>query len=70
MGAIIHFGTDGWRARLDGDFTEENVIRVADAAGAMWSESYPYATVYIGYDTRPDAVRFARLAAQVISAHG
>ena len=37
MGAIIHFGTDGWRARLDGDFTEENVIRVADAAGAMWS---------------------------------
>lgn len=33
MSAIIHFEADGWRARTDGDFTEENVVRIADAAG-------------------------------------
>ena len=70
MGAIIHFGTDGWRARTDGDFTEESVVRVADAAGALWSRSEPGAIVYVGYDTRPEAERFARLTGMVLAGHG
>ena len=70
MSAMIHFGTDGWRARLDGDFTDENVIRVADAAGRVWSSRTPGAIVYVGYDTRPGADRFARLAGKVLAGRG
>lgn len=70
MGAIIHFGTDGWRARLDGDFTEENVARVADAAARYWAQQAPGATVYVAFDTRPQADDFARVAAGAIAAHG
>ena len=29
----IKFGTDGWRAVVGEDFTEENVVKVAKAAG-------------------------------------
>ena len=70
MGAIIHFGTDGWKARTDGDFNEESVVRIADAAGAIWSRENPGAIVYVAYDTRPDADRYARLAAMVLAGHG
>lgn len=70
MGAILHFGTDGWRARLDGDFTSENVIRVADAAGELWSRASKGSMVYVGFDTRPGAERFARLAGSVLAGHG
>ena len=66
----VHFGTDGWRARLDEDFNDENVVRVADALGGVWERTNPGATVYVGYDTRADAARFARLAGEVIASHG
>lgn len=67
MSAILRFGTDGWRARLDGDFTNENVIRVADAAGALWAQQATGSLVYVGFDTRPGA---KDLAAKVLAAHG
>lgn len=70
MSAMIRFGTDGWRARRDGEFNEENVIRVADAAGTLWAQTAPGAIVYVGYDTRPGAESFARLAARVVAGHG
>lgn len=70
MGAILHFGADGWRARLDGDFNDDNVIRVADAAGEMWARRAPGALVYVGYDMRPGADHFARLAGKVLASHG
>lgn len=70
MGSMIHFGTDGWRARLDGDFTDENVIRVADAAGAYWARQSAGAIVYVGYDTRKGAERFACLAGRVLAGYG
>ncbi|MFR3451986.1 MAG: hypothetical protein ACLTSX_11070 [Collinsella sp.] len=69
MGAILHFGADGWRARLDGDFNDDNVIRVADAAGEMWRHAHP-APLYVGYDMRPGADHFARLAGKVLASHG
>ena len=70
MGAILHFGTDGWRARADAEFTEANVARVADAAGSCWERQAPGGTVYVGYDTRLGADFFARVAAEVLAGHG
>ena len=70
MCAIIHFGTDGWRARVDEDFTADNVARIADAVGELWQKTNPGKTVYIGFDTRPQAREFAELAAGVLAAHG
>lgn len=70
MATMISFGTDGWRARLDGDFTEENLIRIADAAGSYWARRTPGAIVYVGFDTRPGAEDFAVLAGRVLAARG
>lgn len=69
MCAIIHFGTDGWRARVDEDFTADNVARIADAVGELWQKTNPGKTVYIGFDTRPLAREFAELAAGALAAH-
>ena len=38
--SIIRFGNDGWHARFDEGFTEENVARVADALGEVTSMEY------------------------------
>ena len=55
MSSIIHFGTEGWRARVDEDFTRDNLVRVADAVARVWARRSPGAIVYVGYDTRPHA---------------
>lgn len=68
--STIHFGTDGWRARFDEDFTEENVMRVARAAGTLFAEKSPGAKILVGYDTRQDASLFAQLAAEVLAGCG
>lgn len=70
MSAIIHFEADGWKARTDGDFTRENVARIADAAGEYWARRTPGAMVYVCYDSRPGAEEFAKLAARTLAAHG
>ncbi len=70
MSAIIHFESDGWRARTDGDFTEENVVRIADAAGEYWGRRNPGAMVYVAYDARPNAEEYARIAARTLAGHG
>ena len=70
MGEMIRFGTDGWRARRDEAFTEDNVVRVVDAVASLWARSKPGSIIYIGFDTRPDADRFARLAARVAAGRG
>ncbi len=36
--AEIHFGTDGWRAIIGEDFTEENLVRVVAAAAKAFAE--------------------------------
>lgn len=70
MGTIIRFGTDGWRARRDGDFRDENVVRVADAAALLWAQRSPGAVAYVGYDTRDGAREAAVLSARVLAARG
>lgn len=70
MSTMIRFGTDGWRARRDGAFTEDNVVRVADAAARLWAQQRPGDIVYVGFDARPGAEAYARLVARVIAGHG
>jgi len=68
--AAIHFGTDGWRAVIGDDFTSESLARVAQATARIFASEHPGATLLVGYDARFRADAFARLAAEVIAAHG
>lgn len=70
MSAIIHIESDGWKSRLDEDFTEENVVRIADAAARVWSRTAPGAIAYVAYDARPEAERFACLVGRVLAGYG
>lgn len=70
MTTDIRFGTDGWRAVIADDFTYDNLRRVADAAGKVFSEDSPGGLVLIGYDTRFEAGSFAAAAAEVLASHG
>lgn len=63
----IAFGTDGWRSLIDDGFDDASVMRVAHAIGEAFSSDAPGAVVYVGFDTRRDAERFARLAASVMA---
>lgn len=72
MSEAIHFGTDGWRAIIGEGFTDENLVRVVDAAAATFKQesSAQGQVIYIGHDCRKDAHRYAELAAQVAASHG
>ena len=67
---ILRFDVDGWHARFDDSFTDENVARIADALGLVWANGHPGATVYVGFDTRHAAHDHARLAAGVLASYG
>ncbi len=62
----IKFGTDGWRAILDTDFTESNVARVAIAVEQWLNETTPNGTVVVGHDCRRDGELFAATVAKVL----
>ncbi len=76
--AEIHFGTDGWRAIIGEDFTNDNLVRAVDAAARVFKQdalaaghtSDALGTLYVGHDCRQDAHTYAQLAAQVAAAHG
>jgi alpha-D-glucose phosphate-specific phosphoglucomutase len=69
--AQIRFGTDGWRGVIAEDFTYENVRKVAHAiARYIVRVEKPGSGVLIGYDTRFGSERFARVAAEAVSATG
>lgn len=67
---IIHLGANGWLARFDDGFDDENVVRVADALGLLWADAHPGATILVGRDARFRAAHFARLVGQVIASYG
>lgn len=67
---IIRFGSDGWSDRIGEGFTDDSCVRVADAVGKLWESDHPGTTVIVGYDTRHDAERYARLVGQVVASHG
>jgi alpha-D-glucose phosphate-specific phosphoglucomutase len=67
----IQFGTDGWRGVIAEDFTYENVRKVVHAiARYVVRAEKPGSGVLIGFDTRFGSERFARVAAETISATG
>jgi len=69
--AAIKFGTDGWRGLIADDFTFDNVRTVAHAiARYVVRAEQPQHGVLIGYDTRFGSERFARAAAEAVSATG
>jgi alpha-D-glucose phosphate-specific phosphoglucomutase len=67
----IIFGTDGWRGIIAEDFTFENIRKVVHAiARYVVRAEKPGAGLLVGYDTRFGSERFARAAAETVSAAG
>lgn len=78
MDKAIQFGTDGWRAIIDEDFTEQSLIRVIDASAKVFRDealaegksAQELGTLIIGHDCRKNAHKYAQLAAEVAASHG
>ena len=68
---MIKFGTDGWRAILDKDFTGANVKRVTLAIGKYVYETFGFdKTILVGYDPRRMAGEYALLASNILAEKG
>ncbi len=77
MTTKIHFGTDGWRARIAEDYTFDNVRRAAQGFANYLTDQgegkrHPSEkkTVVVGYDQRFAAEHFGAAAAEVMAANG
>lgn len=67
----IKFGTDGWRATLDGDFNEKNVRRVTLAIGKYIKDNFGIEKpILIGYDPRKMADSYSELCANILKEKG
>ena len=67
----IEFGTDGWRAVLDKDFTEDNVKRVTLAIGKYIKDNFGIKkNILVGYDPRRMADEYAALCANLLKEKG
>lgn len=69
--ANIKFGTDGWRAVIDKEFTFDNVKRVSLAIAKYCYDNFDAdKKVIIGYDPRNSADKFASFTAEIIANFG
>lgn len=67
----IKFGTDGWRAIIDKDFTDTNVTRVSYAIAKYVLYNFGIKKkIIIGFDPRLKADNFAKLSAEVFKKVG
>lgn len=67
----ITFGTDGWRAVLNKDFTKENVERVTLALGKYVADNFGFdKKILIGYDPRKMADEYSWLCANLLKECG
>ncbi len=68
----IKFGTDGWRDRVNENFTHYNVRRVAQGVARYMLETQIDESrgVAVGYDTRKYSQEFARTAAEAFAEFG
>lgn len=66
----IKFGTDGWRALMETDFTFENLERVAQAFADHLNARKKGSRVAVGYDTRLHSAEFAARVAEVLRGNG
>ena len=68
---MIKFGTDGWRAILDKDFTEKNVKRVSIAIGKYIYDTFGFGKlILVGYDPRNMAFEYAKICAECLVEKG
>lgn len=65
----IKFGTDGWRAILDQDYTPENVAKVIQAFCDV-KKNEDNKRVFVGYDRRRDSDQYAKLVSQILASNG
>ena len=69
--SVIKFGTDGWRAVVGEDFTEDNVKLVTGSVAKYVYEKYGInKKIIIGYDPRNMADVYSKLAAEILSKQG
>ncbi|MBN8694506.1 MAG: phosphoglucomutase/phosphomannomutase family protein [Bacteroidetes bacterium] len=61
----IKFGTDGWRAIIAKDFTEENVARVTEATANWLLKNFDKPSIVVGHDCRFAGELFAETVAKV-----
>ncbi len=67
----IKFGTDGWRALIDIDFTEDNIKQVIQAFCDWRTKIEPSKKqIVLGFDRRLKSPETANLVAQVLCANG
>ncbi len=67
----IEFGTDGWRAVLNKDFSPENVERVTLAIGKYIADNFGFdKPILIGYDPRNKADTFSLQCAELLKNKG
>lgn len=68
---MIKFGTDGWRAILDEEFTAKNVERATLAIGKYVYETFGFnKLIIIGYDPRNKARKYALDCAEILVQKG
>jgi len=68
---VIQFGTDGWRGRIAGDYTFDNVRRCAQGfATYLMDRGLAAQGVVVGYDKRFQSEDFASACAEVLAANG
>ena len=68
---MIKFGTDGWRAILDKDFTAQNVEKVTLAIGKYVFDNFGLnKTIIVGYDPRRMADEYALQCATTLAKKG
>ena len=68
---MIKFGTDGWRAILDKDFTAQNVERVTLAIGKYVFDNFGFdKLIIVGYDPRRMADEYALQCATTLANKG
>jgi phosphomannomutase len=71
MATDIKFGSDGWRGIIAGDYTFENVRRVAGGiASYVLRNEDPDRGLLVGYDTRFGSRRFAEALSEVLAGAG
>ena len=67
----IKFGTDGWRAILNEDFTYENTDKVINGIAAyVYKASSFDKKIIVGYDPRNQADNFAYYIAEKLASFG
>lgn len=67
---VISFTGDAWISRVEDVSPREDALRIADAVGRLVQENQPGATVYVGYDTRPECAGIAREMSGAMAARG